>query len=260
MHYQIYLLLLAFVIPTLATSQVVNTEKLRRTTNKKWVTELDANVGLTRNRAGQTVRVGIMSRLEYQREQSGWMLLGSYDLTQFDDIDDPDGEISTFVNRSLGHLRYNYITTDWLTMEAFSQVQFNEVQEIKVRVLHGLGPRFQLIRNDSLQLFLGSLYMYEYEETDETEVLVFNKDHRLSSYLSCGVQLKSYLILNHVTYYQPNLQNWSDYRISTETSISVQVNKHIALSVGFELVYDTVPPLTVPRAMYSLRNGITATF
>lgn len=242
------------------TAQVVNTEKLRLNTEKAWVGSLDLNFGLSRNKAGQTLSFGTQARTEWRRQNSRWMLLGGYNLTQFNNIDDPGSAPKNFTNRAFGHLRYNYLVNEWLTIEAFSQAQYDEIQEVDIRLLNGVGPRFQLIRTDSTQLYLGTLYMYEYEETSETEVIVYNKDHRLSAYLSGGFQPTSYLTIDLVTYFQPNLGDFSDYRISSETSLSVKIARYVSLKTYFQLVYDTNPPLTVPKTMYMLSNGLGIAF
>ena len=260
-HFLIVLLLLPFT----SHGQVVNTEKLRLNKDKKgFFGEANFDLGLVRNRAGQTVRLGAGARLEWQGAAHRWMLLGSYSLSQFNDIDEPDSAPKNFANNGFGHLRYNYRANRWLTWEAFAQAQYDRIQQIDLRLLAGTGPRLRLVKTDSAQLYFGALYMFEHEEARNefeapeayTEHLMLD-DHRLSTYLSAGFRFTSYLTLNHVTYFQPNLSNFSDFRISSETSLSIKLTDRLSLRTYFQLIYDTEPLIPVPNAMYVLNNGFS---
>lgn len=259
------LLLLLLWLPLFSYTQVVNTEKLRLDEKEKGLFgEAGINLGLARNRAGQTVRLGSSARLELRRSNHRWMLLGAYNLTQFNDVDEPGSAPKNFANNGFGHLRYNRNINDWLTWEAFSQAQYDRIQQIDLRLLAGTGPRLRLVASDSAQIYFGALYMFEHEESRNefeepeafTERLILD-DHRLSTYLSAGLQLTSYLTVNHVTYYQPNLSNLSDFRISSETTLSVKLTGRLSLRTYFQLIYDTEPLVPVPNVMYVLNNGFS---
>lgn len=258
-----YFLLALLLLPALLSAQVVNTEKLRSASEEGWLAEAGLDFGLTRNKAGQTLRLGSRLRLEYEEGNSRWMLLGAYNLTQFRDVEDPGSVPRNFANNAFAHLRYNYHVNDWLTWEAFTQYQYDEIQQIDARVLTGTGSRVKLLRTDSSQLFFGLLYMYEYEaSTDvfevpiEREESIMLTDHRLSTYLSGGFQITETFSINHVTYFQPNLEDFGDFRISSETSFSFKISKKLAFRTYFQLMYDERPPIPVPNTMYTLSNGL----
>ncbi|MCB9038428.1 MAG: DUF481 domain-containing protein [Lewinellaceae bacterium] len=257
--------LLLLFLPVMAFTQVVNTEKLRLDKEEKgFFGEASLDLGLARNRAGQTVRLGTSARLELRRGAHRWMALGAYNLTQFNDVDEPGSAPKNFANNGFGHLRYNYRANRWLTWEAFAQAQYDRIQQIDLRLLAGTGPRLRLVKTDSAQLYFGALYMFEHEESrnefEEPEAFterLFLDDHRLSTYLSTGLRITSYLTINHVTYFQPNLSNFSDFRISSETSLSVKLTNRLSLRTYFQLIYDTAPLVPVPNAMYVLNNGFS---
>jgi hypothetical protein len=260
MKYCFFLLLL---LPTLLPAQVVNTEKLRSTNEEGWLAEAGLDFGLTRNKAGQTVRLGSRLRLEYEKNKNRWMALGAYNLTQFRNVEDPGSVPRNFANNAFGHLRYNYLANDWLTWEAFTQLQYDEIQQIDARVLTGTGPRIKLLRTDSSQLFFGMLYMYEYESStdvfevpEDREERITLTDHRLSTYISGGFQVTETFSINHVTYFQPNLADFGDFRISSETSFSFKISDKLAFRTYFQLMYDERPPIPVPNTMYTLSNGL----
>ena len=260
-----YLLLLLLLLPFFSQAQVVNTEKLRLDKEKKgFFGEANFDLGLARNRAGQTVRLGASARLELRRGAHRWMLLGAYNLTQFNDVDKPGSAPKNFAKNGFGHLRYNHRANEWLTWEAFTQAQSDRIQQIDLRLLAGTGPRLRLVRTDSAQLYFGALYMFEHEESrnefEEPEAYTEHlrlDDHRLSTYLSAGFHLTSYLTINHVSYFQPNLSNFSDFRISSETSLSIKLTDRLSLRTYFQLIYDTEPLVPVPNAMYVLNNGFS---
>lgn len=254
-------------------AQVVNTEKLRLVSRDTgFVGDVGLSFGLGRNKAGQTLRLGSQMRLEYLMARSRLMLLGSYDLTQFNNVDVPGSVPKNFNNRAFAHLRYNRDLTRGVAWEAFFQSQFDEIQEVDVRTLMGTGPRFTLAQNDSSALFFGVLYMYEYEETSDARVLVFdpgqnqeveqdsltyNRHHRLSAYLSISVALVDFFTLSHVSYVQPRLDRPDDLRIASETTLSIRMGKKFSFDAYLQLIYDTRPPMTVPRTMYTLTNGLS---
>lgn len=246
-------------------AQVVNTEKLRSgQKDEGWFFDGALDFGANRNNAGQTVRLGIRTRLEYLQNRHKYMLLGQTYLTQFLNVNVSGSVPRNFTNRRFAHLRYNYQFNDRLTWEAFTQVQFNQIQLIRLRWLTGTGPRFRLIQNDSSRLYAGAIYMYEYEEefkaTDEpkpTELDIINRDSRLSTYISGAYGWRNILTLEHITYYQPNLSDFADYRISSETTFSVAISEKVTFNTYFQLIYDTRPPdPAVPPTMYSLSTGL----
>ena len=140
------------------------------------------------------------------------------------------------------------------------QGQYDKIQAVKIRGLIGTGPRFQIAETDSAHLYLGALYMYEYEETSALEQIVYHRDSRLSTYLSGGFKPSSYLSFNHVTYFQPKLFNLKDFRISSETTMDVLLSSKLVWKTYFQFIYDEKPPFNIPRTMYILSNGISWRF
>ena len=266
---KIILLLIAFIGLTPLSAQVLNTEKLRLDPKEKgWMGEFGLNFGLNRNKAGETIRMGSRARLEYLRKKDKFLFFGAYNLSNFKDVYAPGATARTFVNNRFGHLRYNREISPLITLEAFSQSQWDEIQEINWRFLSGGGPRFRLADSDTFHLFLGTLYMYEYEEsndlvmvgTEEQELSVTRRHHRLSAYLSAGITIRKTFIINHVTYFQPRFGHWADFRVSSETTLSVVLSSKLRFNTFFQLVYDKRPPIGVPESMYTLSNGLSVSF
>lgn len=247
-------------------AQVVNTEKLRRDQKTQgWFFDAELTFGATRNTAGQTLRFGTRTRLEYLHGKHKYLLAGQANVTQFLNVDVPGSVPKNFTNMRFIHLRYNYSMSKRITWEAFSQAQFNQIQLIRLRWLTGTGPRIQLLQTDSSRLYLGLIYMYEYEEeflrTTEprpTEIDDINRDHRLSTYISASYRKSDAFVIDHITYFQPNLTELADFRISSETTLTVTLTQKVSLKTYFQYIYDTRPPdPAVPLTMYQLSTGLS---
>lgn len=161
-------------------------------------------------------------------------------------------------NRGYQHFRYQKSIQPIITLEAFSQSQFDHVLNIGFRQLLGAGPRIEwLAKKTYIESFTGWLYMYEYEEEFSTEII--NRAHRFSGYFVLQKAFKQ-LRLHGIMYYQPNIADWSDYRISGSGSLIVQFRKHLALQIRGDITSDTKPATEAARINYTLLQGITWEF
>lgn len=63
---------------------------------------------------------------------------------------------NTSIAKAMGHLRYNYEIETWLWGEAYGQVEHDKFRRLTNRELLGAGPRFRLLKNETLDLFYGT--------------------------------------------------------------------------------------------------------
>ena len=159
-----------------------------------------------------------------------------------------------FINDGFQHFRYNYRFKKGWTYEVFAQAQYNERIHLKLRILLGTGVRFLLFKKENYRAYIGSLYMYEYDE--ETEPLVQHRDNRLSNYLSFELHPTSYLTIASTSYYQPLLKDFKDMRISSKTSLNFNITKQLFFTSSFNFTHDTRVPKGIPNTIYSVTNGI----
>ncbi len=263
MYKHICILLLVWCVQHSAAAQVVNTEKQRPANAEGLLAEAGFDFGLTRNGAGQTLRLGARLRLQYQQGRNRFLALGAHNFSQFDDLED-DGPPRQLANNTFAHIRYNRVLSPFLTWEVFGQMQLDDVQQITRRLLSGTGPRLRLLESDTAALFFGALYMYEHEQSvnvfrgaEPERVPASLFDNRLSIYLSGHFEAGEAFALTHVTYLQPNFENWSDFRVSSETSLSFRVTKYLSFRAYFQLVYDAKPPVPVANTVLNFKNGFT---
>lgn len=244
-------------------SQIVNVESLRMNAKDKKLSGIvDLDFAVRKNKAGQTVVVGTDIGAQWNMgTRNRLIFLSGYHLTQFNDTDDPTVPSRNFNNQAFGHLRYNLDLSNTIALEAYSQVQWDEVQEIDIRALNGLGVRFELLQNDTSSFYFGLSYMLEYEETSEQpEAITVNEHQRLSTYVSGQMGLNPFLSFNYVLYFQPRPAELQDFRVSSNLGLSIRLTRKVNFTTSASLLYDSRPPSTVPRTQYYLSNGIRMAF
>jgi len=256
----VFFLFLLFCLPL--HSQIINTESLRLNVKKEgWQGFAEVGFNIRRNKAGRFFDFNNEARLEYLKNNHRLIFLGTYYLTLLEDPENPDETRSVFSNRAFGHIRYNYRFNAWFVWEAFTQVQRNVIQEINVRALWGTGPRFNIVRQDSLYLNLGGSVMYEYEEDSGLEdAITYHRDFRATVYAAFTWLPSKTVGFNHTLYYQPRINRVSDYRITSMNNLSFGISKYLSFQFYLNFIYDAAPPETVPRLIYAVRNGIRFQF
>ncbi|NVB42123.1 DUF481 domain-containing protein [Pseudenhygromyxa sp. WMMC2535] len=150
-----------------------------------------------------------------------------------------------YINRANLHLRYNYDFLDWLTAEAFSQVERDEFLLVASRVLTGAGPRFVPLRRDNLSLAVGTAWMLEYEALDPQRVVsplpAQTLVHRWSSYLTLMVVHDERVSFRSTTYVQPRFDRLADLRLMSEGELSVELFDPVSIQILAKLRWDTQP-------------------
>ncbi len=235
-------------------SQIVNIEKKRTSQQDSiyWTGDINLGAALIQN-SKQIININTAIRIDHTRFRHVFMSITDYRLGRVDNND--------FLNTGFQHFRYNYKMNKRWTWEAFTQAQYNEQIQLQLRWLLGSGPRVGLLLGEKKQLYLGALYMYEYnEEKGEGEEVIFSKEHRISSYFNAHFQPLNYLKISSTTYFQPVVTNPDDFRLSTETNLEMKITKRLTFTTIFSLLYDSSPPSGVRKTIYSLKNGLRLKF
>ncbi|MEI6764624.1 MAG: DUF481 domain-containing protein [Bacteroidota bacterium] len=233
-----------------ALAQVMNIEQERiKTDTTGWAGSAKLSAEYTKN--GQDLWTGSANvHVQFKTKRSLYLSLTEYNLTK--------GSGSDFVNAGAQHFRYNYKIKDWFTAEAFTQAQFNKVLKVKIRWLVGAGPRFKVINTKPFRLYAATLYMYEHEELYDTNIV--NRNNRLSNYLSFTLKIKDNLSLLHTSYYQPKVNQFSDYRILSQSDLKISISKHFSFLFSYLYTYDTFPAIGVPKETHYFGNSIEVNF
>jgi putative salt-induced outer membrane protein YdiY len=230
-------------------SQVVNIENKRFLNDTNgWVGRVDFGFNLTQN-TQQIITFNNSVRAQYQKNKSRFLILNELNFIQAAGKD--------FVNSGFQHFRYSYKVKERITAESFVQTQYNPILRLNLRFLIGAGPRFKLIKKERFKLYAATLYMYEYEEILKSAT---NYDHRLSSYVTFAWSISKQMEWTATTFYQPNIQNFSDYRIAHDGALEIAISKHFSFLLNTNVLFDTKQPEGIPELTYTIKNGVSFKF
>lgn len=247
----LYVFLSMNIIGLTAIGQIVNIEKKRKKTDG-----LQTTIGFNFNvkeSSSQILELKNNIDLQYSKKSSTIIFLNNIKLLSVDK--------GSLINNGFQHLRYNYTLRDssFITLEAFGQHQYNEQKLLRKRFLAGLGPRFRILNSENFKWYFAPLSMYEYENLNDsisTEIEVI----RMSAYTNVFADINGFMAFNFIGYFQPDYNNFSDYRISGETGIRFKVNKYLSFDVNYALDFDNDPPENVQNTFWYLRNRLLITF
>lgn len=241
--------LLFILLPFCSFGQIINVENKRLSDDKDgFVGTFDLGLNLIKNTA-QILQFNNNVHLQYSKENHTYLLLNDISFMQKEGEED-------WLNKGYQHIRYIYQHKK-LGFEGFIQHQYDKAQKIQFRMLMGVGTRWQLVKNDSLQFAMGFSSMNEYENPVDADPFV---QIRLSHYLSFAFQVNEKIILSTTNYYQPLLTTWSDYRMSSQTALKLALNKQFEFKITGNVTFDSQPAEAVPVLNYHLLNSIAYKF
>jgi hypothetical protein len=228
-------------------SQIVNIEKKRRDVKGFQATAVfDFNIKETGNRI---VEFKNLIDVQYAFKKHALIFINDIRLLGIDK--------GSLINNGFQHLRYNYTIKDtsFLTLEAFSQFQYNEQKLLEKRILSGLGPRLRVVKKPSITWYIAPLSMFEYEQLNDS-LHTETKRIRLDAYTNLNLTLNKNISYNLIVYWQPDYANFNDYRLSGETGLRLNLSKYFAYEVGFSADYDNLPPANVQNTFWSFNNRL----
>jgi len=236
-----------FLWSTQLRAQILNIENYRiKTDTIGWAGKLGLDFSLTKNTHSLT-KIGSNIHVQYKTKRSLYLLLGQYQIFISDG--------SNLIDKSIGHLRYNYKFTPKIVGELFLQLQRNSVSKIELRSLLGTGMRFKLSNNKKYRFYLGSAVMYEHEKSLEN-IIPVSQTFRWSNYFSTSLYpTKSFTFIS-TTYYQPAINQFSDYRLLSQNSLIFSVSKHISFKTSLNIQYDSDPIPGIPNLQYGVASGL----
>ncbi|MEM8584475.1 MAG: DUF481 domain-containing protein [Bacteroidota bacterium] len=251
--YQTFILISLFV-PSFCLAQIVNIEDRRTSLDSTgWQGRIDLAAQLVEN-SNRVMTISSGLRLDALGERSHSLILLDYRLVE--------AGADKLLNNGFAHFRYGYDLTNKLRWEAFTQAQYNLQLRLSFRWLIGTGPRIALLpQNSNRKLFLGLLYMFEYDEF-ESSALTY-RDHRMSAYLSARIPFNNQIIFTSTTYYQPRLPDFTVPRISTINRMEFQFSETLSFTTSLNLTFDgrlndDFPE--VPDLVYNWLNGLRLNF
>lgn len=159
------------------------------------------------------------------------------------------------------HWRIQFPLSPSSSYELFTQQEYNPLINLKNRQLMGLNLRHKhnllnkFIKNNSL--FIGNGLMLEYQTylySPKTTSMRFNQ------YINFESQLTTHTIFKTISYYQPNLDNLSDFKILLESMISTTISKHISFNTHCNLYYNNMPTENIKKYDLEIIQSINFSF
>ncbi|MBN2725247.1 MAG: DUF481 domain-containing protein [Deltaproteobacteria bacterium] len=212
------------------------------------------------NQTGEGLRLGMTTKGEFKSGNVdyaylyasllGRYLKGKHTLLATANIEYAEKSKDSFTNRHFEHFRYRYAVLNPIGFEIFTQHEFNEFRRISNRILLGTGVTWRILKTRMFYLFAGSDYMYEYNRLSDGEFADSGelwKFHRWDNYLTFQFIPKKGMKFLTTIYYQPDLENFSDYNLLADTDLSISLNKWLSLVVSYNFSRQNNPPEGVKK-------------
>jgi len=257
MKFHVFLLIISFLFcQNVSKAQLVNVESQRiQSDSIRSAGNVNLNFSYQENNNKPLIqfRTSLVYQCKTKSLKDIFLILGSYNYSKTRD--------QKLSNAAFGHLRYNRTLHPLLKYEIYTQIQFNQLLNLRSRYIAGTGLRFKFTNGNLFKSYLGVAGFYEYEESIEVDTRVFRNDFRMSNYLVLSFKFpKEKGELTSTTYYQPLFKTFNDFRISNQTILVINLSKKLAFTSSFSYFFDKFPPTGIAQETISFDNGIRLTF
>lgn len=176
-------------------------------------------------------------------------------------------EQQNLLNTGYLHLRYRHNYKNRVHPEAFAQYQWDEKIGMLRRSLAGVNIRYDLYRQDKLELAIGTGLMYEAEEWDYDAVdssdIPGNATNpvthliKSSSYFKCDWKISVNTRIVAALFLQERADALARYpRLSQQLHWYVDVGRHVDLDIGYTGMYDSRPTVPINKYYYSVITSL----
>jgi hypothetical protein len=227
-------------------SQIVNIENKRIYDDTSGFSgAVDASFSYVQNK-DYFYNLNFKNRLQYKNKKHYFLLLNDFFYS---------GGAKVYANSGLAHFRYAYrIKQSTWKWESYSQVQYNQLLNQKLRSIFGTGIRDKVYSSEKVKVFLGTSIFYEYEEIQPNNE--FNSDFRWSNYVSWFMNFKHFSFAG-TSYYQVKFGDFKDYRFAGQYSFETQLSKKLRLKSEINVFFDSKPPDNVRSTISSFMFGFS---
>ncbi len=240
---------LLLIQPATAAASIVNIESQRGETKEglsgRYHFALNGSTGNT-DKLGLTTAL----RLESRHEATTDLMIASYAYEESNNRRD--------TNRAFAHLRRTVQTWERSAPEVFLQTERNEFTRLAFRGLIGGGLRLTVSDTPHMRNHIGIGAYFAREEYDRRpDVSDSGKHHlwRFNSYLSLNGDINDYTRAYNTLYYQPALQQVSDFRLLNESGLLVRLTDRFDLKIAVQIAHQSRPPQQVEKTDGNLVTG-----
>ncbi len=173
-----------------------------------------------------------------------------------------------YTDKGFIHLRGARSINNHLSVEIFTQKQFNESILLQDRNLAGGGIRVLVLRQRTntknsagLNLYIGIGAMWENETINDAQQGEVETDIiRSTNYVSSTWRIDERFTVALSGYYQPDLERFSDFRLLFESRIELRVTETVSFNTRLNFRYDSEPPTDVETHDLEIVNGLSYRF
>jgi putative salt-induced outer membrane protein YdiY len=164
-----------------------------------------------------------------------------------------------FINEGFMHLRWVRSLDSRFTVEVFVQNEFDDSILLEKRRLLGGGLRTLILEANKIILHMGNGFMIEHEDyTDPAE-----EDKRLlrsTNYLTGEWWLDDRIQIYLTTYFQPNVESISDYRVLLSNGLEFKLTDLLYANIKLGYRFDSEPLRGIKKYDIETVNGLSLTF
>jgi len=169
-----------------------------------------------------------------------------------------------FSSSGLFHLRRTHWVGDWIAPEWYGQINYDRPQLLDFRALAGAGVRLQFARGARGAVGAGVSLMLEHERLDLPDSALHDdrtRTLRNSSFLTLRFVGGENLVISSTAYIQPALNDvFGDMRVLENLRVAASLSDRLALTVTFDLRYDSDAPDGIAALDSRLKTGVTFTY
>ena len=239
---------LLLLVTTFSVMAIDETESIRqRSQDKPNFTNLFVDLsGKKGNSETENIELGIYHSQRY-KQHFGYIMA----TREYSNSNGQKSADSAFI-----HIRYNYYVADKNSVELFAQTNVDDFRSLESRELLGLGYRYEF----SLSSAYGVGLFYEHEKyLVNNDYLTFSQN-RINLYWVVAKKISQHATLTSTLYYQPNIDDFDDWRAFNKVSISSKLTKNLSMNFGFLLEHDSRPVLNVETTDISYQTGFEIRF
>ncbi len=233
--------------------QVVNIENRRIYDDTiGWSGAFDAGFSLIDNK-DLLLNASFRPRVQYKTLRHYYLFLTDWFYSK--------GADRVYANSGMAHFRYAYRLnkknatkkSPW-KWESYTQVQYNQLLDQRLRTLLGTGIRVKALDKAGYRIFAGTSTFYEYEEIQSSALRI--KDLRWSNYISWYFNPSSTTSFTAVTYYQPVWDDFKDYRFMGQYTLTFTIGSRTDFKCEFNTFYDSKPAENITNWIFNTSFGI----
>ena len=160
------------------------------------------------------------------------------------------------------HLRHNFQINPDVWWEEYAQLESDRFRRVQLRELVGSGPRFRLIHGKMFELYCGMSYMVEHAQLDSADAAPQGQGtfERWSSYLAATFKPQDRILLSTVTYVQPRIARFADYKVLSVSGANFQITTLLHSRLDVTARCESFAPSDVRHADLELKSSLEVVF